>query len=141
MFVHYVLMEAGYPLFSVAEGLAGGVPYMSPWSRALFGILMANGKKHDLADTIFSDLQSTAIRSASGVHWDNQPGYWMTLIIDVVNNAIVIYALAQRDPASPLVGDAVRYLMSHRDAQGGWGSSYGTAWSLMALCRGDERYR
>jgi hypothetical protein len=51
----------------------------------------------------------------------------------VVNNAVVIYALAQQDPASPLVTDAVRYLMSFRDAEGGWGSSYATSWALLAL--------
>ncbi len=131
--VHYALMKAGYPLYQVAETLAQGVDKMSPWSRALYGLLISNGSNTSLADTIFSDLQTTAVRSASGVHWANQPGYWVTLSSDVVNNAIVIYALAQRDPASPLVGDAVRYLMSHRDARGGWGSSYGTAWSLLAL--------
>jgi len=67
------------------------------------------------------------------VHWAGQGGYWETLSSDVVNNAIVVYALAQRDPASPIVADAVRYLMSLRDRNGGWRSSFGTAWALMAL--------
>jgi uncharacterized protein YfaS (alpha-2-macroglobulin family) len=45
----------------------------------------------------------------------------------------VLYALANQDPASPLVADAMRYLMAHRDASGAWTSSYETAWTLMAL--------
>jgi hypothetical protein len=49
------------------------------------------------------------------------------------NNAVVILALARSDPASPLLTDAVRYLMSYRDAEGGWSSSYTTAWALIAL--------
>ncbi|GAF94784.1 unnamed protein product, partial [marine sediment metagenome] len=47
--------------------------------------------------------------------------------------AVVLYALAQEDPASPLVAEAVRYLIAHRGASGGWASTYETAWTLMAL--------
>ncbi len=131
--IHYALMQAGYPLYTEAERLAGNRENMSDWALALMGLLMAEGERTDLANTIFSDLQSTAIRSSTGVHWAGQGGYWETLSSDVVNNAIVVYALAQRDPASPLVADAVRYLMSLRDRHGGWRSAYGTAWALMAL--------
>jgi hypothetical protein len=46
---------------------------------------------------------------------------------------MVIYALAQHDPGSPLVADAVRYLMASRTADGAWDTTYGTAWTLMAL--------
>ena len=44
-----------------------------------------------------------------------------------------VIALAQHDPASPLLPDAVRYLMAYRDAEGGWGSSYTTAWAMMSM--------
>ena len=46
-----------------------------------------------------------------------------------------ILALADADPASPLLADAVRYLTAHRRANGGWFSSYDSAWVLMALTR------
>jgi hypothetical protein len=46
---------------------------------------------------------------------------------------VVIYALAKLDPASPLMQQAVRYLVDGRDPAGGWGSSYETAWALLAL--------
>jgi hypothetical protein len=49
--------------------------------------------------------------------------------------AMVVYALAQRDPGTPLLADAVRYLMLQRGPDGAWDSSYATAWSLMALTR------
>ena len=37
---------------------------------------------------------------------------------DLSNSAIVLYALAQHDPGSPLVADTVRFLMSNRNADG-----------------------
>jgi hypothetical protein len=46
--------------------------------------------------------------------------------------ATVLFALAQHDPTSPLVADAMRYLMAHREASGAWPSTYETAWTLMA---------
>jgi hypothetical protein len=48
--------------------------------------------------------------------------------------ATVLYALAQHDPASPLVADALRYLMANA-ALPARASTYETAWSLMALAR------
>jgi hypothetical protein len=50
----------------------------------------------------------------------------------IQSTAVVLYALAGFDPASPLVADAMRYLMAHRDASGAWASTYETAWTLMA---------
>src|SRR5512136_2869833 len=49
------------------------------------------------------------------------------------NSAIVLYALAQHDPGSPMVADTVRFLMSNRNADGAWSTTYTTAWSLIAL--------
>jgi len=46
---------------------------------------------------------------------------------------MVVFALAQRDPGTPLMSDAVRYLMANRQANGAWDSTYGSAWTLMAL--------
>jgi uncharacterized protein YfaS (alpha-2-macroglobulin family) len=45
----------------------------------------------------------------------------------------VVYALAQRNPASDIIKDAVRYLASQRGAAGIWGSSYENAWVIMGL--------
>jgi uncharacterized protein YfaS (alpha-2-macroglobulin family) len=51
------------------------------------------------------------------------------------STAVVLYTLAIQDPASPLVADALRYLMAHRSASGAWSSSYESAWTLMALAQ------
>jgi hypothetical protein len=49
------------------------------------------------------------------------------------NTAVVVYALAQHDPASLTISDAVRYLMSARTTDSAWASTYETAWAIMSL--------
>ena len=49
------------------------------------------------------------------------------------NTAMVIYTLAQLEPASTLLPDAVNYLMSNRQSTGFWNSSYESAWILLAM--------
>ena len=73
------------------------------------------------------------MRSATGVHWEEQAPGWQNMSTPVSISAMVIYALAQHDPGSPLLSDAVRYLMASRTADGAWDTTYGTAWTLMAL--------
>ena len=51
----------------------------------------------------------------------------------VFSTAVVVYVLAQHDPASATLPEAVRYLMAARRADGAWASTYETAWSIMAL--------
>ena len=51
----------------------------------------------------------------------------------LANSALVTYALAQRAPGSSLLGGAVRYLMAQRQANGSWGPTFDSAWSLLAL--------
>ena len=46
---------------------------------------------------------------------------------------MVSYALARIDPASPLLTDALRYMVLQRRPTGCWSSSYESAWVLLAL--------
>ena len=86
------------------------------------------------AATLIADLESSAVRSATGAHWDLPAGRaGANLGTPLTNSAVVIYALAQRNPTSALLPEAVRSLMAQRGADGAWGSTYETAWSLMAL--------
>jgi len=56
----------------------------------------------------------------------------------VFNTAAVIYTLAQLDPASTSLSPGLVYLMSHRNMQGLWSSSFESAWVLMAVTRAIE---
>jgi uncharacterized protein YfaS (alpha-2-macroglobulin family) len=133
-FIHYALIQANKPVIDLADLLFNKRTQMNPWGQALLALTLDNfSPGNDKANTLFSDLQTTAIRSATGAHWDEQYTGWQNMSSNLFNNAIVIYALAQHDPASPLLADAVRYMMAHRDAVGGWHATYTTAWTIMAL--------
>ena len=122
---------------SGAEALYQERAQLSSWAQALLALALERlSPDSQPARTLVSDLQSAAVRSATGAHWETgeaQEGGRQNMITTLSNSAIVVYALAQRDPGSPLLADAVRYLMAHRQADGAWSSTYATAWTLMAL--------
>jgi len=107
---------------------------LDPWAQALLALAFEKiSPGGDEARTLVSDLQAGAVRSATGAHWEtNDPG-WQNMLNPQTSQAIVIYALAQRDPASTLLPEAVRYLMVQRQGSDAWNSTYTTAWSVLAL--------
>lgn len=132
--IHFVLSQADFPVLDLASDLLDQRDQLSPWGQALIGLVMAQNAPDARADALFSNLQTSAVRSATGARWElDQAGTWQTLSSEVFNQAVVVYALAQKDPASPLVTDGMRYLMAYRDASGGWQSSYATSWALLAI--------
>ena len=97
----------------------------SPWAQALLALSLESLSPGDArAATLISDLQASALRSGSGASWDTSEPDPQNMVTPVFVTAVVVYALAQREPASALLPDAVRYLMAHRSAQGTWASSY-----------------
>ncbi|HSB65871.1 MAG TPA: alpha-2-macroglobulin family protein, partial [Anaerolineales bacterium] len=107
---------------------------LSPWAKAMlilsFDLAVSSS---DQVETLISDLQSTAIRSATGVHWEADQPDWRNMTSTLSNSAIVLYTLAQVEPTSTLLPDAVNYLMSNRQANGCWHSSYESVWTLLAM--------
>jgi uncharacterized protein YfaS (alpha-2-macroglobulin family) len=51
----------------------------------------------------------------------------------ILTTAIVLYALAQENPASSLTPDILRYLMANSNNSNAWSSAYETAWVLMGM--------
>lgn len=84
---------------------------------------------------LLSDLQASAVRSATGAYWQDREGQWYNNVNPLASTAMVIYALAESDPASALLTEAVRYLSLHRRVNGGWDSTYDSAWCIFALAR------
>jgi uncharacterized protein YfaS (alpha-2-macroglobulin family) len=133
-FIHYALANAGVGDLPGAQALFEVRDRLSPWAQALLALTLEQlSPGGQAARTLFSDLESTAIRSASGVHWEEETPARQNMTTPLSTTAMVVYALAQRDPGAPLLADAVRYLMLQRGPDGAWDSSYATAWSLMAL--------
>ncbi|MDH5506398.1 MAG: Ig-like domain-containing protein [Anaerolineae bacterium] len=133
-FQQYVLAQAGVYTGFGASSLYEKRDQLNPWGQAFLALtLEENIPGDERAGTMISDLQATALRSASGAHWEQRSTDAQNMSSPIFNSAVVVYALAQRDPGSALLPDAVRYLMFHRQADGGWYSSYASAWTLMAL--------
>jgi len=132
-FIHYVLSQAGAGDPSGAAGLFEERSRLNPWAQALLALTLESLSPEDeRALTIYSDLEAGALRSATGAYWSNHEPSLQNMSTTIQSTAVVLYALAGFDPASPLVADAMRYLMAHRDASGAWASTYETAWTLMA---------
>ncbi|HPH94242.1 MAG TPA: Ig-like domain-containing protein [Anaerolineaceae bacterium] len=107
---------------------------LSDWAKGLLALtLVAEGSANqERTTTLVSDLQSTAIRSATGVHWEAKAG-WHNPGSTIMTSAMVIYTLGRLEPSSVLLPDAIRYLAVNRNASRMWGSPYETAWVLMGL--------
>ena len=107
---------------------------LDPWSKAFLAMtLNALTPGDDRVHTLISDLEGRAVRSATGVHWENANTGGNGLNTPNFATAVVMEAIARLDPASTLLPDAVRYLAINRRPNGAWSSSYETAWVLMAL--------
>jgi uncharacterized protein YfaS (alpha-2-macroglobulin family) len=133
-FVHYVLSQTGAGDLVGTTGLYEERSQLNSWSQALLAMTLESISPGDeRVQTLYTDLEANAIRSATGAHWENQEPSWQNMSTTIQSTAVVLYALAKHDPASPLVADGLRYLMAHRDASGAWSSTYETSWILMAL--------
>ncbi|GAP08080.1 large extracellular alpha-helical protein [Anaerolinea thermolimosa] len=107
---------------------------LTPWNKAMLAMSLEGIQPGDeRARTLLSDLAGLAQRSATGAHWQTGEVSWRSWATPIYTTAVVVYALASVDPASPLLTDAVRYLVLHRRPSGCWSSSYDSAWSLLGL--------
>jgi len=109
---------------------------LSPWALSLLALtIQETSGTNDRIRTLLSDIEAIATRSSTGVHWESEQAMWMQPGTPVYNTAVVLYALAQLDPASTSLPLALQYLIAHRNASGIWGSPFETTWSLMAMIK------
>ncbi|MEJ2598883.1 MAG: Ig-like domain-containing protein [Anaerolineales bacterium] len=132
-FLLYVLARAGSPDVSDTVQLYDQRQAMDYYARAFLAQTFSQIDAGDpRVQTILSDLESAAITSATGTHWEEatrDPWNWNS---DTRTTAIVLSVLSQLDTQNPLNANAVRWLMSNRTA-GHWLGTQETAWTLMAL--------
>jgi len=107
---------------------------LSPWAQALLALsLEATAPSSPRTRDLVSNLEATAVRTGSSSNWESDAGSWRNPGTPLYTTAVVVYALAQRDPAAPVLIEAVRYLSSNRDVRSLWGSTYEDAWVILAL--------
>ncbi|GAB4569244.1 MAG: hypothetical protein Kow0077_01450 [Anaerolineae bacterium] len=83
-------------------------------------------------DAMVASLVSQAQLSATGAHWEEAFHDWWNWNTDTRTTAITLGALIELDPGNPLLAQAVRWLMTARQADH-WETTQETAWALMAL--------
>jgi uncharacterized protein YfaS (alpha-2-macroglobulin family) len=100
-FVQFALSQAN----TLDEGIVGNLynvrDRMSPSTRALLAYII---KKINPADErvrdLISNLESTAILTASGAHWETPSENILTTGSPLYTTSVVVYVLAQLDPAN-----------------------------------------
>ena len=125
------LQEADWP---VLNSMYEKRDQLSPWAQALLALSIEAASPSDARSRdLIANLETAALRTGSSSNWESVSGSWRNPGTPLYTTAVVVYALAQRDPAAPVLIEAVRYLTSNRKAGGLWGSSYEDAWVILAL--------
>ena len=133
-FALYALARAGAGNVSRTVDLFNARTKLSVYARAelamTFHVLNANDSAH--LNPLIADLQSSAITSASGQHWqESYQDYW-NWNTDTRSTALALQALVEIQPNNTLIPNVVRWLMVARQGSA-WETSQETAWSVIAL--------
>ncbi|MFU8825935.1 MAG: Ig-like domain-containing protein [Brevefilum sp.] len=135
-FQTYALRQTGLEVSDKIDGLYARRSELSPWA---LGLLALTVREQDgmtaRVSTLTTEIEGRAIRSATGVHWENERISWMLPGTPVFNTAVVVYSLAQLDPASTSLPLALGYLMAHHGRDGLWSSSFESGWVLAAVAK------
>ena len=133
-FVLYALAEAGAGDLGRTVALFDHRDRLSYYGKAFLAMALklVEPEVDSRVNTLLSDLNSGAIRSATGVHWEERTKDYWNMTTDTRSTAIVLDALVKVRPNSPLIPNVVRWLMAVRQ-DGRWESTQETAWSIMAL--------
>ena len=132
-FILYVLAEAGQPDTSATVQLFEDRENLDTYGRAYLALaLHLIDAKDKRLQTLLSDINNTAILSATGAHWEEKDTDWWNMNTDTRSTAIVLDTLTVLDPQNQLIPNVVRWLMVARQAET-WSTTQETAWALIGL--------
>ncbi|MFN7210904.1 MAG: alpha-2-macroglobulin, partial [Aggregatilineales bacterium] len=133
-FLIYALTVAEAGNFSQAAELFERREQMDIYARAylVMSFHLIDPRNTAYTDPLLSDLINRAAISATGIHWTEESPDSFNWNTDTRTTAIVLKALIQLTPESPLIPNVVRWLMIARQADA-WETTQETAWSVMAL--------
>ena len=133
-FIQFVLARANIFDQTMLGNLYNIRDRLSPSSLAFLAYMInrVNPADERVRDLI-SNLESSAIRTASGAHWETPQENIFITGSPLYTTSVVVYILSQLDSANEVVFNAVRWLVAHRDARGLWSSGHENAWTMIAL--------
>jgi alpha-2-macroglobulin len=130
----YALRRQDLNLSETIDGLYARRSELSPWSLGLLALTVHERRPGDnRIGAVLTDLEARALRSATGVHWEGEPGTWILPDSPTFNTSVSLFALAQLDPASTSLPPALGYILAHQKSGGGWPSPFDSAWAIMAM--------
>jgi uncharacterized protein YfaS (alpha-2-macroglobulin family) len=134
-FVLYVLAEDGRAPVDSLAALYDAREKLSHFARGYLALALdlTDPQKYDAEiATLLSDLNNTAILSATGAHWEEDQYDFWAMNTDTRSTAIILDTLTRLDPDNALIPNVVRWLMVARQ-DGIWETTQETAWALIAL--------
>jgi len=133
-FVLYVLAKAGEGDLLTTTQMASNHETLSLWARALTAntVAILDPDAQEL-QMLLVDLESNAIRSATGTHWQEQVIDYWNLDSGVKTTAHVLNALLALDPSNSSIPGAIRWLLAARTPEGTWYSTHATSWALISI--------
>ncbi len=112
-FQHYVLAEAGMGEITGVMSLYNVRDQLNPWAVAYLALTFDRLSPGDSrTSTLLADLEGLAVRTGTGAHWALRESGGPNMDTTVFNTAVAVFALAQNDPATPVLSEAIRFLMS-----------------------------
>ena len=133
-FIQFTLSQAGLADANIAGALYDARNRLSPSSRAWVAFILNKLNPADpRARDLISNLETSAIVTASSAHWETPSENIFTRGSTIYTTSIVVYVLSQIDSANQVLFNAVRYLAAHRSASGLWNIGHDNAWAILAL--------
>ena len=132
-FYLYVFARNGEPVLPELDALLAQRLEMDYWARSF--MLMAYHQldpDNGAVAQLVSDLQTAAIVSATGAHWEEDELDWWNWSSDTRSTAIALAALTRVAPDYDLLPNVVRWLMVAREGDH-WRTTQETAWAVMAF--------
>lgn len=137
-FTDYVLARANSVNLNQVDQLMARREKMALYARAFLAQIYHRyrqaGNYEQPINTLISDLQSAAVVSATGTHWEEPYRDWWNWGSNTRSTAIILDTLTLLTPQSDLLPNVVRWLMVARRGDA-WETTQETAWAVMALTR------
>ncbi|PKN81409.1 MAG: hypothetical protein CVU47_06860 [Chloroflexi bacterium HGW-Chloroflexi-9] len=136
-FIYYAVQRAsggGWAMNSMRAVFEQRREQLTPWGRAylILGLIDAGQPaSDDMVRGLVSDLNASALPTATGNHWEGDAIYG-SIETNVSMTALVLQALVVADPQHPLIEETVRWLVTARTAQR-WTGAVERAQAIMGL--------
>ena len=132
-YITFALTEVGMPNSGFLGALFENRAKLSHYAKALLAMSLAKLNPEDARlATLLSDIQSAAVTSATGVHWDEATPDYENFYATTRSTSIILEMYTRLDPQNALVPNIVRWLMMARSGTA-WESVQDTAWATTAL--------